>query len=77
MWQEGSRAACAAAYDPQLLFSEDVPQGMILTNPYSGLYFSFLHLFLRGSLTGPYPVLQTLPLLAELFPELLGEVSHL
>lgn len=49
----------------------------MLTNPYSELYLSFLHLFLRGSFIGPYPVLQTLPLLTELFPELLGEVPYL
>lgn len=35
---------------PQPLFSQDVPCGMMLTNPYSGLHFSLLHLFLGGAL---------------------------
>lgn len=45
----------------QLLFSQDVPCGIKLTNSHSGLWFSLLHLFLGGALYVFIPILCSLP----------------
>lgn len=78
MGQEGSRAACAAAYP--LPTTALLPGRSLWDDAYKSLlWIAFFPStsFPWRSLIRPHPILWTLPALTELFPVLLSEISHL